>query len=109
MKICQRKWRGLLKILRNSRRALPQNGRLILIERIMPERVQTSALDQAAALADLNMLVQTGGAERTEAEYRTLLEKAGFRLERVIASGCSPQKYFARLETRIVVRDLEAT
>jgi O-methyltransferase domain/Dimerisation domain len=76
-----------LKILRNSRRALPQNGRLILIERIMPERVQQSAGDRATTLADLNMLAQTGGGERTEGEYRALLEQAGFRLERVIASG----------------------
>jgi SAM-dependent methyltransferase len=76
-----------LKILRNSHRALPKNGRLILIERIMPERVQQSAGDRATTFADLNMLVQTGGGERTEGEYRALLEQAGFRLERVIASG----------------------
>ena len=33
---------------------------------------------------DLNMLVMTGGLERTEEEFRKLLETAGFRLARVI-------------------------
>jgi hypothetical protein len=32
-------------------------------------------------LIDLNMMVMTGGAERTEAGYRELLARAGFRLE----------------------------
>jgi len=34
-------------------------------------------------LIDLNMMVMTGGTERTEAEYRRLLAKSGFWLERV--------------------------
>ena len=33
---------------------------------------------------DLNMLVMTGGRERSEAEYRVLLEAAGFRLTQII-------------------------
>ena len=37
-------------------------------------------------LIDLNMMVMTGGAERTEAEYRDLLAKSGFRIERVVAT-----------------------
>jgi hypothetical protein len=35
------------------------------------------------ALMDLNMMVMTGGVERTEAEYAGLLAGAGFALERV--------------------------
>jgi hypothetical protein len=34
-------------------------------------------------LMDLNMMVMTGGIERTEAEYAALLARAGFRLDRV--------------------------
>ena len=37
-----------------------------------------------AKLIDLQMLVLTGGRERTAAEYRGLLEATGFRLTRVI-------------------------
>jgi hypothetical protein len=33
---------------------------------------------------DLNMMVMTGGRERTAAEYRSLLETAGFRLARIV-------------------------
>lgn len=75
-----------LKILRNSRRALPKHGRLIVIDRIMPEPVQPSASHQAVTMADLSMLVQTGGGERTEAEFRAVLQKAGFRLARAVPS-----------------------
>jgi hypothetical protein len=35
---------------------------------------------------ELNMMVMTGGAERTEAEYRDLLAQAGFRMERVLGT-----------------------
>jgi hypothetical protein len=35
-------------------------------------------------MLDMAMLSQTGGEERTEAEYSILLEKAGFRLARVV-------------------------
>jgi len=34
--------------------------------------------------ADLNMLVNTGGLERTEAEYRRLIEAAGLRVARIV-------------------------
>ncbi|WP_460376788.1 methyltransferase, partial [Thermus antranikianii] len=36
---------------------------------------------------DLNMLVMTGGRERTEEEYRLLLKAAGFRLTKIIPTG----------------------
>jgi hypothetical protein len=35
-------------------------------------------------MLDMVMLVLPGGQERTEAEYRTLLGNAGFRLSRVV-------------------------
>jgi hypothetical protein len=38
----------------------------------------------AAKFFDLNMLVRTGGRNRTEEEYRDLLAKGGFDLIRVI-------------------------
>jgi hypothetical protein len=37
-------------------------------------------------LIDLNMMVMTGGAERTEAGYRDLLAKSRFRMDRVSAT-----------------------
>lgn len=37
-------------------------------------------------LIDLNMMVMTGGAERTQREYQDLLSKSGFRLDRIVAT-----------------------
>jgi hypothetical protein len=67
-------------ILRNSHRALPENGKLILVEAVVP----TGHEPHFSKFIDLNMLVMTGGRERTEAEFRDLYTRSGFRLTRVI-------------------------
>ncbi|HYN85642.1 MAG TPA: methyltransferase [Pyrinomonadaceae bacterium] len=69
-----------LTILRNVRRAIPPQGRLLLCEQVVPEGGGPSP----AKMMDLQMLVMTGGRERTETEYRELLKKAGFELTRVV-------------------------
>jgi hypothetical protein len=71
-------------ILTNCRRAMGADGTLLLVERIVPARVQQTATHQSILFADLNMLALTGGRERSEAEYRSLLGAAGFRLARII-------------------------
>jgi SAM-dependent methyltransferase len=73
-----------LAILRNCHRAMPPEGRLLLVERVVPERTDRSADTQSTLLTDLNMLVLTGGHERTAAEYRALLGGAGFALARIV-------------------------
>ncbi len=74
-------------ILRNCRRALPENGTLLLVERLMPELPGTSDEDRAHAMSDLNMLRGPGGLERTEQEYRRLLNEAGFHPTAVYPAG----------------------
>jgi hypothetical protein len=71
-------------ILRNCRRAMSQEGKLLLVERIMPERLEASSSHRAVAWADLTMLLGSGGCQRTEAEFRCLLDSTGFVLTRVI-------------------------
>jgi hypothetical protein len=73
-------------VLRNCRCAIPSTGRLLLIERVMPARLEPSSAHRAIAFADLAMLVGPGGQERTVDEYRALLESSGFRLAKVIAT-----------------------
>ncbi len=68
------------RLLRTCHRALSPRGKLLLIEMVIPPDNQPSP----AQAMDLNMLVLLGGRERTEEEYRRLLEEAGFQLERVI-------------------------
>lgn len=63
-------------ILRNCRAAMGPGARVLLLEQVMPELVAPEAA--RIVRNDLNMLVATGGRERTEAEFRDLLEGAGF-------------------------------
>jgi cyclopropane fatty-acyl-phospholipid synthase-like methyltransferase len=84
------------RILDRCRRAIRTDGRLLVVEKVMPERVEPSRAAQERFMADLHMLAITGGTERTEAEYDRLFAGAGFRLARVTA-------------TRVVDSLLEAT
>jgi len=65
-----------LVILRNIAATLGA-GRLLVIERIVPETV--GAADEEVIRGDLTMLT-VGGKERTEAEYRALLGEAGLAI-----------------------------
>jgi len=70
------------RILRSCRRAMAPSARLLLAERIVP----IGNTPSEATLFDINMLVVVGGRERTEAEYRELLEKSGFAVVRTMAT-----------------------
>jgi SAM-dependent methyltransferase len=67
-------------ILRNVHRAMGPNGRLLLVEGVIPPGNDPCF----GKLLDLMMLASPGGKERTEEEYRTLYEAAGFRLTRIV-------------------------
>jgi hypothetical protein len=71
-----------IEILRNCRRAMPRTGRVLIIERLIPE----DGTDPVPTLlSDVNMLVLSGGKERTNAEYGELLQPAGLKLTTVRA------------------------
>ncbi len=74
-------------ILRNCHRAMARDGRLLLVERVVPERIDQSEGTQGMLLGDLNMLLVTGGRERTAAEYQALLARACFTLARIVPTG----------------------
>lgn len=67
-------------ILENIRKAMNENGKLLLIETVVPE----GNYPDLSKFLDLNMMVMTGGRERTEAEFNSLLAASGFKLRRVI-------------------------
>ncbi len=67
-------------ILRNCREAMAPHGKVLVAETIIPAGNEPNPIK----LIDANMLVVTGGKERTQAEYATVLDAAGLRLERVI-------------------------
>jgi 2-polyprenyl-3-methyl-5-hydroxy-6-metoxy-1,4-benzoquinol methylase len=66
-----------LKILHQAREALSNGGKLFIIEMLLPDN------GFAGALCDLHLLVATGGQERTEHDYNSLLAIAGFTLTEV--------------------------
>ena len=71
-----------LTLLTNCRRVVPEGGVLLLREAVLPE----VNVPPARASMDLVMMVMNGGRERTEAEWRSLLKRGGFSLQRVVPS-----------------------
>lgn len=69
-----------IRILRNCRNQMPQNGRVIVFDCVVPEGDEPDF----SKFFDLNMMVMTGGKERTAKEFEQLLAAAGFRFLRVI-------------------------
>jgi hypothetical protein len=55
-------------------------------EGVYPQRIDQSDASRGAAANDVNMLVCTGGGQRSEAEFRKLYAGAGFTLSRIIAT-----------------------
>lgn len=69
-------------ILSHIRRRIGDDGRVLIIEPVLPDRVDGS-LPATMYLSDLNMLVNVGGRERTEHEFRSLCDRAGFTVTSV--------------------------
>lgn len=67
-------------ILARCRRAISVKGTLLVIELVLPEVNEPSF----GKLLDLHMLVMASGRERTEDEYRALLQAGASAMTRVI-------------------------
>jgi orsellinic acid C2-O-methyltransferase len=72
-----------IAILKSCRKAIPDDALLLLVEPVMPD-VADETLTIPTVVSDINMLVYTGGVERTVSEFGALLAAAGFELTRVI-------------------------
>ena len=72
-----------LTILGHVRKAMNPAGRLLIVEMVLPP----GDTPHPGKMFDMAMLVQMGGQERTEAEYASLLSKAGLRLTQVVPTG----------------------
>ena len=64
----------VVRILHRAREAMPKGGALYVVEMVLDH------YSGKGGLLDLNMLVMTEGAERTELQYRELLTQGGFDL-----------------------------
>ena len=73
-------------ILGQCRRAMPDHGKLLVVELVLPEGDEPFL----GKWLDLHMLVLLGSRERTAAEYDTLFRAAGFKLARVVPTPPGP-------------------
>lgn len=71
------------EIVKSVHRAADDGARIVLVEMVLPDTPQPSPV----TLMDMNMLVMLGGRERTAGEYTALLQRCGFKVERVIPTG----------------------
>lgn len=67
-----------VRVLRNCRSKLPEDGRVICADKVVPPMGDTSA--SGAKLLDMLMMVSLPGKERTEAEWRALYDEAGLEV-----------------------------
>nr|DAD24630.1 TPA_asm: hypothetical protein HUJ06_026094 [Nelumbo nucifera] len=68
-----------LKLLKNCWKALPESGKIIIVDLILPEAPGISMFSDAVFLADLVMLAQNpGGKERTFKEFEDLALRSAF-------------------------------
>jgi hypothetical protein len=72
--------RDAITILRNCQRAMRSDSMLLVIERLLPERIDNSAAHREIVMMDLHMLVMLNGQERSTADYAALFTAAGLRL-----------------------------
>jgi hypothetical protein len=69
-----------VEILRRVRDAIKPGGHVVIVESILPATIEPGV----GWLRDMNMMVITGGRERTEQAFAQLLDQAGFQLDRVV-------------------------
>jgi hypothetical protein len=67
-------------ILGNIRNNMPDHAKILIIETVVPEGNDP----HFSKIIDLEMLAAPGGMERTATEFNELLEKSGFKLQRII-------------------------
>ena len=72
-------------ILRNIGAAMMPNARLLIVEHVVPDGNES----HPGKFIDLEMMLITGGKERTAREYQSLLTKAGFDIQQLIPTAVS--------------------
>ena len=75
-----------VSVLGRCAEALGESGIVLVIEQIVPERIERLPEHEAVIRGDINMMAVTGGRERTRAEYAELFRRAGLALTRALPS-----------------------
>lgn len=75
-----------VRILETCRAAMRPGARMLVIETLLPERVQHGFAAERVTMLDMHMLVLLGGRERSEREYAALLRRARLRHLRTVGT-----------------------
>lgn len=68
-----------VRILKNCYAALPDHGKVMVVELVVPESPESTVDVRSKLQFDLILMnMNPGGKERTEREFKTLAEAAGF-------------------------------
>ncbi|GAB4861514.1 Cathecol O-methyltransferase 1 [Ancistrocladus abbreviatus] len=79
-----------IKLLKNCYSALPNNGKLIVVEVVVPEELAMNTGTKAISLIDLIMMTQTPrGKERTQKEFQIMANAAGFTCIKFVCKACN--------------------
>ena len=73
-----------VRILSNCSRASSGTGRVLMVDTVVPPGNDP----HWSKLLDINMLVLTGGRERSRDDFVRLLARAGLRLQRIVPTAC---------------------
>ncbi|XP_021730471.1 caffeic acid 3-O-methyltransferase-like [Chenopodium quinoa] len=77
-----------MKLLKNCHEALPEEGKVIICEYVVPETPKTSYQAHTAFIWDAIMLTFPDGKARTKQEYEALGKEAGFEAFRLVCFAC---------------------
>jgi len=61
-----------------------EEAKLVLVQRVLPDRPEASWMAQAVCAIDLQIVVTTGGRERTVTDHHALLAAAGFQITKIV-------------------------
>jgi hypothetical protein len=75
-------------ILRTVRAHIPADATLLIVGSVLPETAAPG--EPIPFYTDMNMLVNSGGRERTESHFRALLAETGFSVESVALKAAGP-------------------
>ncbi|XP_015882844.3 cathecol O-methyltransferase 1 [Ziziphus jujuba] len=79
-----------LKLLKNCYKAIPDNGKVIVVEALLPVVAETSSAVKTTSQIDVLMMTQNpGGKERSQQEFLALANAAGFNGIRFECSVCN--------------------
>lgn len=74
-----------VKILKKCKEAIPKEaGKVIIMDIVVDSEMENSDLTHSKLSLDIDMMITSGGRERTVEEWKRLLDKAGFRSHEII-------------------------